>query len=88
MKGSITITLELGHEVVELHNVVNNSLCVLHLQIVKLVLGVSNRVVQAKLELKFCDKFAPIVHPEGTVIHVEGAEEVRFEPFKCHTFEV
>ena len=87
-KGGITITLELRCEVVELHDVANDSLHVLHLQVVELVLGVSDGVVQAKLELEFCDKFAPIVHPEGTIIHIEGTEEVGFEPLECHTFEV
>ena len=42
----------------------------------------------AKLELEFCDKFTPIVHPEGTIVCVEGTEEVGFEPLKHHTFEV
>ena len=44
--------------------------------------------MQAELELEFCDEFVPIVHPEGTIVHVEGTKEVRFEPLKRHTFEV
>ena len=87
-KGGVAITLELRREAVELHNVVNDSLRVLHPQVVELVLGVSDGVVRAKLELEFCDELAPIVHPEGTIICVEGTEEVRFEPLKRHTFEV
>ena len=87
-KGGVAITLELGREAVEFHNVMNDSLHVLHLQVVELVLGVSNGVVQAELELEFCDEFAPIVHPEGTIICVEGTKEVGFEPLKRHTFEV
>ena len=45
MKGGVTITLELGCEAVEFHNVANNSLCVLHSQIVELVLGVPDGVI-------------------------------------------
>ena len=88
MKGGVTITLELGRKAVEFHNVANNSLCVLHSQIVELVLGVPDGVMWAELELEFCDKFTPIVHPEGTIVCVEGTEEVGFEPLKHHTFEV
>ena len=88
MKGSIAIALELRHEAVEFHNVVNDSLHVLHPQVVELVLGVSNGIVRAELELEFCDEFVPIVHPEGTIICVEGTKKVGFEPLKCHTFEV
>ena len=87
-KGGVAITLELGHKVVEFHNVANNLLHVLHSQIVELVLGVPDGVMWAELELEFCDEFVPIVHPEGMIVRVEGTEEVGFEPLKCHTFEV
>ena len=87
-KGGVTITLELGRKAVEFHNVANNSLHVLHSQIVKLVLSVPDGVMWAELELEFCDEFVPIVHPEGMIVRVEGTEEVGFEPLKCHTFEV
>ena len=87
-KGSVAIALELRCEAVELHDVVNDLLRVLHLQVVELVLGVSDGVVRANFELEFCDKFAPIIHPEGTIVRIEGTEEVRFEPLKRHTFEV
>ena len=87
-KGSVAITLELRRKVVEFHDVANNSLRVLHPQVVELVLGVSDGVVQAELELEFCDEFTPIIHPEGTIIHIEGTKDVEFEPLKRHTFEV
>ena len=88
MKGGVSITLELRPEAVEFHDVANDSLCVLHPQVVELVLGVSDGVVWAELELELCDEFVPIVHPEGTIVRVEGTEEVGFEPPECHTFEV
>ena len=44
--------------------------------------------MRAELELEFCDEFAPIIHPEGTIIRVEGTEKVGFEPLERHTFEV
>ena len=87
-KGGVAITLELRREAVELRDVANDSLRVLHSQVVELVLGVSDGVVRAELELEFCDELAPIVHPEGTIIRVEGTEEVGFEPLERHTFEV
>ena len=87
-KGGVAITLELRCKAVELHDVANDSLRVLHPQVVELVLGISNGVVQAELELEFCDEFVPIIHPEGTIVRVEGTEEVGFEPLKRHTFEV
>ena len=88
MKGGITITLELRREAVEFHDIANDSLRVLHPQVVELVLGVSDGVVRAELELEFSNEFAPIVHPEGTIVRVEGTEEVGFEPLERHTFEV
>ena len=88
MKGGVAITLELRREAVELHDVVNDSLRILHPQVVELVLGVSDGVMRAELELELCDEFMPIVHPEGTIIRIEGTEEVGFEPLKHHTFEV
>ena len=88
MKGGVTITLELGCKAVEFHNVANDLLHVLHPQVVELVLSISDGVVRAELELEFCDEFAPIVHPEGTTVCVEGTEEVGFEPLERHTFEV
>ena len=87
-KGGVAITLELRHEAVELHDVANDSLRVLHPQVVELVLSVSDGVVRAELELEFCDEFAPIVHPEGTIVRIEGTKEVGFEPLERHTFEV
>ena len=80
MKGGVTITLELRYKAVELHDVANDSLRVLHPQAIELVLGVSDGVMQAELELEFCDEFVPIVHPEGTIVRVKGTEEVGFEP--------
>ena len=88
MKGSIAIALELRRKAVEHHNVVNDSLRVLHSQIVKLVLSISDGVMWAELELKFCDEFTPIVHPEGTIVCIKGTEEVGFKLLERHTFEV
>ena len=87
-KGGVAITLELRREAVEFHDIANDSLRVLHPQVVELVLSVSDGVAQAELELEFCNEFAPIVHPEGTIICVEGTEEVGFKPLERHTFEV
>ena len=65
MKGGVAITLELRCKAVELRDVANNLLRVLHPQVVELVLGVSDGVVQAELELEFCDEFTPIVLLKG-----------------------
>ena len=43
-KGGIAITLELRHEAVELHDVANDSLHVLHPQVVELVLSIVTTV--------------------------------------------
>ena len=88
MKGSVAIALELRCEAVELHDVANDLLRVLHSQIVELVLSISDGVMWAELELKFCNKFMPIVHPEGMIICIQGTEEVGFKPLERHTFGV
>jgi len=71
---------------VEIHDVPSNTVRVLHPEMLELVLSISNWVMRSKSTLEFRDKMDPAVHPTWTISRITGVEEVRFEPFQCHTF--
>ena len=73
---------------VEFHNIFVDVLTILHHQVVKLVLCISNRVVRSEVCLEFQDKLMEIVHPCRTECGVLHLEEVGFEPLKGHALQV
>ena len=87
-EGTFSIAPDLRRNLVELNHVLGDTLTVLHGQVVKLVLHISDRVMRTKVHLEFQDKLLIIFHPEWTEVRVIHEEEVRFEPFQDNTFEV
>ena len=59
MKCAISIVLDLGCKVVEVHDVPSNMVCVLHPEMLELVLSICDWVVRSKGTLEFCDKMDP-----------------------------
>ena len=87
-EGTFSIALDLHHDLVELNYVLDDTLTVLHGQVVELVLHISNRVMWTKVYLEFQDKLLVVFHPEWTEVRVVYEEEVWFEPLQGDTLEV
>ena len=71
-EGAISITLDLGHKAIEVNNVSCDTMAFLHLEVVKLVLGISDRIVRTEGGVELCDEGYPAVHPAWAVIWVGG----------------
>ena len=69
-EGAISITPDLGCKVIEVNNVSRDAMAVLHLEVVKLVLGISDRIVRTKGGVELRDEGYPAVHPVWVVIWV------------------
>ena len=69
-EGAISITLDLGCKVIEVNNVSCDAMAVLHLEVVKLVLGISDRIVRTKGGVELRDEGYLAVHPAWVVIWV------------------
>ena len=63
VEGAITVAADLASEAVELYHVLVYLLSFFHGQVVQLMFGISNRVMQAKVGLQFGDKLGVVVHP-------------------------
>ena len=87
-EGTFSIAPDLHHDPVELDHVLGDMLTVLHGQVIKLVLHISDRVMWTKVRLEFQDKLLIIFHPEWMEVRVVHEEEVWFEPLQGDTFEV
>ena len=85
MECAISIVLDLGCEAVQVYNVLCHTVQVFHLEMLELMLSISNWVMRTKGTLEFCDKVDPAVHPMWMVSRITGVE-VQFEPFQHHTF--
>ena len=66
---------------VELDHILGDTLTVLHGQVVKLVLHISDRVMWTKVHLEFQDKLFIVFHPEWMELRVIHKKEVQFKPF-------
>ena len=71
-EGAIFITLDLGCKAIEVNNVSHDTMAVLHLEVVKLVLGISDWIMRTKGGVELCDEGYPAVHPAWVVIWVSG----------------
>ena len=72
LEGAISITPDLGCKAIEVNNVSRDMMAVLHLEVVKLVLGISNQIVRTEGGVELCDEGYPAVHPAWVVIWVGG----------------
>ena len=71
-EGAISITPDLGHKAIEVNNVSCDAMAVLHLEVVKLVLSISDRIVRTEGGVELRDKGYPAVHPVWAVVWVGG----------------
>ena len=72
LEGAISITLDLGCKTIGVTNVSHDAVVVLHLEVVKLVLGISNRIMRAEGGIELCDEGYPAIHPAWAVVLVSG----------------
>ena len=70
LEGTISIAPDLGHKVIEVHNVSCNMMAVLHLEVVKLVLCISDRIVRTEGRMELHNEGYPAVHPAWVVVWV------------------
>ena len=87
-EGTFSIAPDLCYDLVELNHILGDMLTILHGQVIKLVLHISNRVIQTKVHLEFQDELLVILHPEWTELGIIHEEEVQFEPLQSDTLEV
>ena len=85
-ESGFPVAAKLRTETIELDEVADNAVSFLHTKVVELVLGVADGIVGTELAREFCKELAPVVHPQGTLVGSDVAEQVRFEPFQGHTF--
>jgi len=81
VERAISVVLDLGGKSVEVYYIPRNTVSILHLEVLKLMLSISNGVVRSKGTLELSDEVDPVVHPVWTVSRITGVEEVRFKPF-------
>ena len=62
-EGTISITPDLGCKAIEVNNVSRDVMVVLHLEVVKLVLSISNQIMRTEGGMEFHDEGSPAVHP-------------------------
>ena len=71
-EGTISITLDLGCKAIEVNNVSHDTMVVLHLEVVKLVLSISDRIVKTEGGMELHDEGYPAVHSVWVVVWVGG----------------
>ena len=69
-EGTISITLDLKHKAIEVNNVSHDVVVVLHLEVVKLVLSISDWIIRTEGGMELRDECYPAVHPAWAVIWV------------------
>ena len=70
MQGAITVSLNLGCNLIEVNHIAIDVLGVLHLEMIELMLGIGNGVVGTECGLELYDKLMPTGHPQGTCVRV------------------
>ena len=70
MQSAITVSLNLGCDSVEVNHIAIYAMGVLHVEMIKLVLGISNGVVWTKRGLELNDELSPTGHPQGTCVGI------------------
>ena len=87
-KGTFSVTPDLRSDPVEFDNIFVDVLTILHGQMVQLVFCISDQVMWSKVGLEFQNKLLEVVHLGRIECQIIHLEEVWFEPFQSHAFEV
>ena len=69
-QGAITVSLNLGCNSIEVDHIAVHTMGVLHAEVIKLVLGISNGIVGTESGLELYDKLMPAGHPQGMCVGV------------------
>ena len=69
-QSTITVSLNLGHNSVEVDHIVIHVMGVLHVEMIELVLGIGNGVVGTESGLELYDELTPAGHPQGMCVRV------------------
>ena len=69
-QSAITISPNLGRNSIEVDHIAINAMGVLHMEVIELMLGISNRVMGTKGGLELYDELTPAGHPQGTCVGV------------------
>ena len=70
MQSAIAVSPNLGCDLIEVDHIAINVMGVLHVEMIKQMLGIGNGVVWTKLGLELNDELSPTGHPQGTCIGV------------------
>ena len=87
-EGTFSVTSDLRGDPIKLHNVLIDTLSILHRQMVELVFRISDGVVRTEVGFELVDELLEVVHPDRTECGVFHEEEVRFEPFQRDALQV
>ena len=69
-QSAIAISLNLGHNSIEVNHIAIHAMGVLHAEMIELMLGIGNRVVGTECGLELNDELMPTGHPQGTCVGV------------------
>ena len=87
-EGIFSVTSDLRSNPIELHDVLVDPLPVFHEEVVKLVFSISDGVMQTEVGLELQDELLEVVLPKQSESQILCKQEIRFEPFQGHTFQV
>ena len=69
-QSTIAVSPNLGHDSIEVDHIAINTMGVLHVEMIKLMLGIGNGVMWTERGLELNDKLSPTGYPQGTCIGV------------------
>ena len=69
-QSAIAVSLNLGHDSIEVDHIAINAMGVLHAEMIELMLGIGNGVMWTERGLELNDELSPTGHPQGTCVGV------------------
>ena len=69
-QSAIAVSLNLGHNSIEVNHIAIHTMGVLHAEMIELILSIGNRVVGTECGLELNDELMPTGHPQGTCVGV------------------
>ena len=88
LEGTFSITSDLQSNPIELHDILVDPLPVFHGEVVELVFSISDGVMRTKVGLELQDELLEVILPKQSESWILCKQEVWFEPFQGHTFQV
>ena len=87
-EGNFSVTSDLRSNPIELHDVLVDPLPVFHGEVVEPVFSIFDGVMRTEVGLELQDELLEVVLPKWSESRILCKQEVRFEPFQGHTFQV